>query len=64
MSRHARKELPLPDAALRLGVSWGVAWRLLLRGALVGRKRGRLWLVDEESVIRLRRSRISEDRDS
>lgn len=47
-------EVPLADAALRLGVSWDRAWRFLLVGRLEGRKVGRRWLVSAESVERLR----------
>lgn len=49
-------EVPLVDAALRLGVSWDRAWRLLLTGRLEGRKDGRRWVVSAESVERLRKA--------
>ncbi len=45
-------ELPLPVAALRLGISWERAWRRLLEGRLQGRKVKGRWLVTAESVER------------
>jgi Helix-turn-helix domain len=45
--------MPLADAAQRLGVSWGRAWRLALTGVLEARKVGRLWTVSRSSVERL-----------
>jgi hypothetical protein len=44
-------DVPLADAALRLGVTWDRAWRMMLRGQLVGHRRenGR-WVVSQESV--------------
>jgi hypothetical protein len=53
-------EVPLPDAALELGVSWGVAWRFALRGELEARKVGNRWVVTRESVERKRRALSSE----
>lgn len=47
-------EITLTVAALRLGVSWERAWRLLLSGRLTGRREGRSWIVDAASVERLR----------
>jgi hypothetical protein len=43
-------EISLTDAAQRLGISWGRAWRLLLTGKLAGVKREGRWFVDEVSV--------------
>jgi hypothetical protein len=43
-------EILLSDAALRLGISWHRAWRLVLTGQLIGRKEDNRWLVGEESV--------------
>lgn len=45
--------MPMVDAAQRLGLSWGQAWRLVLTGALPGRREGRRWMVDAEAVDRL-----------
>ena len=45
--------MPLADAAQRLGVSWGRAWRLALTGVLEARRVGRLWTVSRSSVDRL-----------
>lgn len=46
--------VPLTDAAMRLGRSWGQAWRLMLTGQLEGEKNslGR-WEVSEASVNRV-----------
>jgi hypothetical protein len=43
-------EISLTDAAQRLGISWGRAWRLLLTGKLSGAKRDGRWFVSEVSV--------------
>jgi hypothetical protein len=43
-------EIPLSEAARRLGISWHQAWRLLLVGALKGRKEGGRWVVEDSSV--------------
>lgn len=45
-------EVTLAEAALRLGLSWQQAWRLVLVGALKGRKVGRRWFVGVESIER------------
>jgi hypothetical protein len=50
------EELSLAEAALRLGLSWQRAWRLVLTGEIVGRKRDGRWVVDSESVERYRNS--------
>ena len=43
-------ELPLVEAAMKLSLSYGQAWRMLLTGRLDGRKvRGR-WVVSSESL--------------
>lgn len=47
-------EITLSDAAQRLGMSWGRAWRLVLTGKLLGTKREGRWVVSERSVTRLR----------
>lgn len=49
--------IPLADAAMRLGVSWQQAWRLLLTGTLQGRKDGGRWVVDAESLERTKAAR-------
>ena len=46
-------EIPLADAAHRLGLSWGQAWRFLLQGKLEGRKVGGRWMVTRTSVAHL-----------
>lgn len=48
--------ISLSEAAKELGVSWAVAWRLLLQGKLLGRKVGQNWRVDERSVRHLQES--------
>jgi molybdenum-dependent DNA-binding transcriptional regulator ModE len=51
-------EMPLAEAAKALGISWHRAWRLLLVGALDGRRdriSGR-WLVQRSSVERVKRA--------
>jgi hypothetical protein len=50
-------QVTLPVAALELGVSWGVAWRLALRGELEASKIGGRWMVTRRSVERLQRKR-------
>ena len=46
-----RRFIPLADAAMRMGISWERAWRLLLRGVLRGEKRGGRWFVSETTVL-------------
>ena len=47
---NAETELPLVEAAMKLGLSYGQAWRMLLTGRLDGRKvRGR-WVVSGASL--------------
>jgi hypothetical protein len=50
----SKKLMPLADAAHELGCSWARAWRLMLAGDLQGVRRGRNWLVNAESVTRLK----------
>ena len=45
--------IPLPHAAIRLRVSWAMAYRLLLGGELQGEQRRGRWYVKEEDVQRL-----------
>lgn len=54
----AADELSLPDAARKLGLSWGQVWRRALRGDLgeVRRVAGR-YLVSARSVEAFRRGR-------
>ncbi len=42
--------IPLPDAAKRLSISWERAWRALLKGHLEGEKRDGRWHVTLCSV--------------
>ncbi len=44
--------IPLPDAAKRLSISWERAWRALLKGHLEGEKRDGRWYVTLCSVTR------------
>ena len=46
-----RRFIPLADAAMRMGISWERAWRLLLRGVLRVEKRGGRWFVSETTVL-------------
>jgi hypothetical protein len=46
-------EITLSDAAQRLSISWGRAWRLVLMGELRGTKRDGRWMVCESSVAGL-----------
>jgi hypothetical protein len=46
-------EIDITEAARRLGFSWHRAWRAVLTGRLKGRRVGRSWRVDPESVRRL-----------
>ena len=39
------KNIPLPDAAKRLSISWEPAWRALLNGHLDGEKSNGRWYV-------------------
>jgi len=50
MDRNTAGDIPLSVAAHRLGVSWATAWRLLLKGDLVGEKIGGRWVVTSDSV--------------
>jgi hypothetical protein len=43
-------EVPLTEAAQKLGISWQRAWRLVLTGRLTGRKIGGRWFVTTESL--------------
>lgn len=43
----------LSDAALRLGLSWHQAWRLVLIGSLKGNKRGGRWFVESRDLTQL-----------
>ena len=47
----------LPAAAQLLGLSWGQAWRLVLKGVLRGRRVGGKWIVDATSVSELVQAR-------
>lgn len=50
--------LGLPDAAMRLarfGLSYHATWQCLLDGRLRGRRHGRQWRVDAESLASLER---------
>jgi hypothetical protein len=51
-----RSEISLTDAAQRLGISWGRAWRLILTGKLAGEKREGRWFVNELSVAEMESS--------
>ena len=53
--------MPLAVAALRLGLSWQRAWRLVLTGEIEGRKHGGRWLVKALSVEQYRRSEVPHD---
>jgi hypothetical protein len=48
-----RRMITLPDAAVRLRLSWSQAYGALLSGQLQGERRGRRWFVSEGSVTRL-----------
>jgi hypothetical protein len=50
------RHLSLPATAMRLGCSWGVAWRKLLTGELEGKMVGGRWFVSEESIRRVEQS--------
>lgn len=56
--------ISLPRAAQRLGLSWEVCWRLMLRGRLIGRQlpSGR-WAVTMASVKRYEPERAQRDAD-
>ena len=56
------KEIALSDAALRLGKSWERTWRLVLKGALTGRKKDGRWVVTEESVEAMIRSTTADEK--
>ena len=59
------KVIPLPDAALRLGMSYLSARDALLRGDIAGRRDPvtRRWVVDAESVERARLVREQQTQD-
>jgi hypothetical protein len=46
----AERSIPLAEAAHALGLTWAQAWRLVLVGALDGRKEGARWIVTQEST--------------
>jgi excisionase family DNA binding protein len=50
--------LTLPMAAASLGLSYGSAYALLLRGELEGRRVGKHWRVTRSSVEKLRADRV------
>ena len=56
------EQIPLTEAAHRLSMSWGRAWRALLNGHLDGEKRDGHWYVSADSVNRhsLRRANMNE----
>lgn len=51
--------VPLAQAAKRLGLSWGQAWRLLLTGRLCGEKVSGRWFVTGESVDAYARTQVN-----
>ena len=51
-----KREIPLSEAALRLGKSWNQTWRLVLKKQIIGRKTNGRWLCDVESVEALLRA--------
>ena len=51
--------LTLPIAARILEVSYGVAYAMLLRGELEGRRQGKGWRVTRGSVEKLRAERAA-----
>jgi hypothetical protein len=57
----ANRECGLTEAALKLGVSYVVAQRLMLTGALRGRKAGARYFVRTADVDRLARERRQAD---
>jgi hypothetical protein len=57
-----KKDIPLSEAALRLGLSWERAWRLVLTGVLVGQKREGKWTVSQASIDRFETVRRATDR--
>ena len=61
MEQSGSSLVPLPEAAHRLGMSWGCAWRLMLIGELPGVKRGGRWYVEDDDLQMLVERR-SEDR--
>lgn len=48
--------VPLTDAAHRLGRSYEITRRLVLTNRLVGRRIGRSWFVDADSLARFQQS--------
>lgn len=46
-------EVGLPEAAILMGVSWPVAWRLVLKGQLPAQKRRGRWFVRVPDAERL-----------
>ncbi len=56
-----KNDIPLSEAALRLGLSWERAWRLVLTGALVGQKHHGKWTVSQASVDRFETVRRATD---
>ena len=52
--------ITLPEAALKLGVSHGSAYTMMLRGELPGVKAGHRWVVSKEAVERMAAERDPE----
>jgi hypothetical protein len=50
MSEKEMPEVPLPLAAARLGLTWHQAWSLILTRQIKGRRSGKHWFADEQSV--------------
>lgn len=50
-------EVPLSEAAHRLGLTWSRAYSRLLAGELKGRKVGGRWVVEAESVAAAEQAR-------
>ncbi len=48
--------ISLPQTCLELGISWGQAYRLVLRGELEAKQVGRDWLVNPESIARAQKA--------
>lgn len=53
------EEVPLTEAAMRLGTGYGTVWKAALSGKLRARKRWGRWFVTEESIAAYREARAA-----
>ncbi len=52
-----QRPIPMAEAAIRLKLSWSQTWNLLLKGDLIGEKKGGRWHLTTKSVEQYRDER-------